>query len=95
VRRLITRGIAIVPAVIVSMVAGENGTGKLLILSQVILSLQLSFAVVPLVQFTGNRAKMGEFANGRWVKRLAWAATIFIALLNLWLLVQTFTVWLA
>jgi manganese transport protein len=95
VRRLITRGIAIVPAVIVSMVAGENGTGKLLILSQVILSLQLSFAVVPLVQFTGNRAKMGEFANGPWVKRLAWAATIFIALLNIWLLVQTFTVWLA
>jgi manganese transport protein len=95
VRRLITRGIAIVPAVIVSVVAGERGTGKLLILSQVILSLQLSFAVVPLVQFTNDRAKMGEFANAAWLKALAWFAAAFIALLNLWLLVQTFTEWLA
>jgi manganese transport protein len=95
VRRLITRGIAIVPAVIVSVVAGESGTGKLLILSQVILSLQLSFAVVPLVQFTNDRAKMGEFANAAWLKALAWFAAAFIALLNLWLLVQTFTEWLA
>ena len=95
VRRLITRAIAIVPAVIVSIVAGEDGTAKLLILSQVILSLQLSFAVVPLVQFTNDRAKMGEFANPRWLKALAWSATVFIAALNIWLLVQTFTEWLA
>ncbi|HVT38239.1 MAG TPA: Nramp family divalent metal transporter [Gemmatimonadaceae bacterium] len=95
VRRLITRGIAIVPAVIVSIVAGESGTGKLLILSQVILSLQLSFAVVPLVQFTSDRAKMGEFANAAWLKALAWFAAAFIALLNLWLLVQTVMDWLA
>jgi len=64
-RRLITRAIAIVPAVIVSIIAGESGTAKLLVLSQVILSLQLSFAVFPLVQFTGERAKMKEFTTHR------------------------------
>ena len=94
VRRLITRAIAIVPAVIVSMVAGASGTAKLLILSQVILSLQLSFAVFPLVQFTSDRAKMGEFANPAWLKALAWGAALFIAVLNAWLLVQTFRGWL-
>ncbi len=95
VRRLITRAIAIVPAVIVSIIAGEDGTAKLLILSQVILSLQLSFAVVPLVQFTGDRAKMGEFANPAWVKLLAWTAAVFIAVLNVWLIVQSVTEWMA
>ena len=60
-----------------------------------ILSLQLSFAVVPLVQFTGDRAKMGEFANPGWVRLLAWSAAAFIALLNAWLIVQTFTEWLS
>ncbi len=90
VRRLITRGIAIIPAVIVSIVAGPTGTAKLLILSQVILSLQLSFAVVPLVQFTGDRAKMGEFVNARWLQALAWTVAVVIAGLNAWLLVQTF-----
>jgi manganese transport protein len=95
VRRLITRGIAIVPAVIVSIVAGEDGTAKLLILSQVILSLQLSFAVVPLVQFTGDRAKMGEFTNPGWMKALAWSAAAFIAVLNVWLIVQSVQEWLA
>jgi manganese transport protein len=94
VRRLITRGIAIVPAVIVSIVAGERGTAKLLILSQVILSLQLSFAVFPLVQFTSDRAKMGEFVNPPWLKALAWTTGIFIAVLNAWLLYQTFHDWL-
>ena len=63
-RRLITRLIAIVPAVIVTAMYGEHGAGTLLILSQVILSLQLSFAVVPLVHFTSERAKMGDFVNG-------------------------------
>jgi manganese transport protein len=58
-----------------------------LILSQVILSLQLSFAVVPLVQFTSDRAKMGEFANGRWLTGLSWAAAGLIIVLNAWLLV--------
>ena len=67
-RRLITRSLAIIPTIIVVAVTGEQGTEKLLILSQVILSLQLSFAVVPLVLFTGNRKKMGEFVNGRWLQ---------------------------
>ncbi|MCC7195422.1 MAG: Nramp family divalent metal transporter [Gemmatimonadaceae bacterium] len=90
IRRLITRAIAIVPAVIVSIAYGESGTAKLLVFSQVILSLQLSFAVVPLVQFTSDRAKMGEFVNAPWVKALAWAVAVVIAALNAWLLVLTF-----
>ena len=61
---------------------GERGTEKLLILSQVILSLQLSFAVVPLVIFTGDRAKMGEFVNATWLKVLAWSTAVVIAGLN-------------
>ena len=95
VRRLITRAIAIIPAVIVASIAGESGTAKLLVLSQVILSLQLSFAVIPLVQFTGERAKMGEFTNAPVVKVLAWTVAVVIAALNAWLLVQTFRGWLA
>ena len=95
VRRLITRGIAIVPAIIVSVIAGESGTAKLLVLSQVILSLQLSFAVIPLVQFTSDPRKMGEFANAKWLQVAAWSAAVVIASLNLWLLVQTFQGWLA
>ena len=95
VRRLITRGIAIVPAIVVSIIAGESGTAKLLVLSQVILSLQLSFAVIPLVQFTSDPRKMGEFANATWLKVAAWSAAVIIAALNLWLLVQTFQGWLA
>jgi manganese transport protein len=89
-RRLITRAIAIVPAVIVTWISGEKGTANLLVLSQVILSLQLSFAVFPLVMFTGDRAKMGEFVNKPLVKCAAWAVAIVIALLNAWLLIQTF-----
>ncbi len=88
-RRLITRLIAIVPAIIVAAVYGEQGTGQLLILSQVILSLQLSFAVVPLVQFTSEKAKMGVFVNPRWVKILAWSVATLIAVLNIYLLIQT------
>ena len=89
-RRLITRGLAIIPTIIVVAITGEQGTEKLLILTQVILSLQLSFAVIPLVLFTGSRAQMGEFVNSRWLQRLAWTTAIVIALLNAWLLVQTF-----
>ncbi|AHG91901.1 Manganese transport protein mntH [Gemmatirosa kalamazoonensis] len=89
VRRLITRAIAIVPAAIVSIVYGESGTAKLLVLSQVILSLQLSFAVYPLVLFTSDRVKMGQFANAAWLKALAWLVAIVIASLNAWLLLQT------
>ena len=89
-RRLITRGIAIIPAVIVTFLYGEQGTGQLLILSQVILSLQLSFAVFPLVQFTSERAKMGRFANPSWLKVLGWTIAISIATLNGYLLLVTF-----
>jgi manganese transport protein len=89
-RRLITRLIAIVPAVIVSILYGESGTAKLLIFSQVILSLQLSFAVFPLVMFTSDRAKMGEFVNPRWLKTLAYLIAFVIGSLNAWLLLQTF-----
>jgi manganese transport protein len=88
-RRLITRGLAIIPTILVVAINGERGTEKLLILSQVILSLQLSFAVVPLVMFTGSRAKMGEFVNGRGLQALAWTTAVVIAGLNGWLLVQT------
>ena len=94
-RRLVTRLIAIVPAVIVIVIYGERGTGPLLILSQVILSLQLPFAVFPLVQFTSDRAKMGEFVSPVWVKGLAWTIAVVIATLNVWLLYQTIAEFLA
>jgi manganese transport protein len=93
-RRLITRLIAIIPAVIVTIISGEKGTTNLLVLSQVVLSLQLSFAVFPLVMFTSDKVKMGEFVNGTVVKWLAWFVAIIIALLNAWLLMQTFRNWL-
>lgn len=87
-RRLITRLIAIVPAVIVAALYGASGVNDLLILSQVILSLQLSFAVVPLVWFTGSRAKMGSFTNAPLLAMLAWVVTAVIVLLNGYLLLQ-------
>jgi manganese transport protein len=90
-RRLITRLIAIIPAVIVTALMGENGTAQLLIFSQVILSMQLSFAVIPLVMFTGDKTKMGEFVNPRWVKIVGWILAGAIALLNAYLLWQTLT----
>jgi len=89
-RRLITRLIAIVPAIAVVLLYGERGTGPLLILSQVILSLQLPFAVFPLVAFTSDRRKMGAFVNPPWVKVLAWGVAVIIAALNAILLYQTF-----
>jgi manganese transport protein len=92
-RRLITRLIAIIPAVIVTIISGEQGTTNLLVLSQVILSLQLSFAVFPLVMFTSDKVKMGEFVNSPVVKWLAWIIAIVIASLNGWLLFQTFRSW--
>ena len=94
VRRLVTRAIAIVPAVITAILFGESGTARLLVLSQVILSLQLSFAVIPLVQFTSDRDKMGEFANPRWQAALAWTVAAVIAVLNGWLLVQAVGDWM-
>jgi manganese transport protein len=94
-RRLITRAIAIVPASIVAILYGESGTAKLLVFSQVILSLQLSFAVFPLVQFTSDRMKMGEFANSMPLKIAAYTVATVIASLNVWLLAQTVSGWLA
>ena len=92
-RRLITRLIAIIPAVIVTAISGEQGTTDLLVLSQVILSLQLSFAVIPLVMFTGDRRKMGEFVNPVWLKILAWTVALVIAGLNAKLLFDQFHKW--
>ncbi|MBI2407968.1 MAG: Nramp family divalent metal transporter [Gemmatimonadetes bacterium] len=95
VRRAITRAVAIIPAVIVSVMYGESGTARLLLLSQVILSLQLSFAVFPLVMFTSDRRKMGEFVNPAWLKITAYSVAFFIASLNAWLLVQTVAGWIS
>ncbi len=79
------------PAVIVTAIAGEGGTAQLLILSQVILSLQLSFAVIPLVLFTGDKKKkMGEFVNPLWLKMLSWTVAVVIVVLNVYLLFRTF-----
>jgi manganese transport protein len=89
-RRLITRVIAIVPAVIVIGVFGEGKTTELLIASQVCLSMQLGFAVWPLMRFTGEKAKMGEFANQAWIKILGWTTAAIIIVLNLKLLLDTF-----
>ena len=95
IRRMITRLIAIVPAVIVTAIYGEHGIGVLIILSQVVLALQLPFAVVPLVLFTSSRAKMGEFANHPATVVLAWTTAIVIAGLNGWLLIVMARQWFA
>jgi manganese transport protein len=81
-RRLITRSMAIVPAVAVILAMGEKGVYQLLIFSQVVLSLQLSFAVVPLVRFTSSKHKMGPFVSPRWVQGAAWSVALVIAGLN-------------
>jgi manganese transport protein len=86
-RRMATRLLAIVPAIAVIAIAGEGSATELLVLSQVILSLQLPFAIVPLVSFTGSRALMGEFANPRWLAALAWVIALVIIGLNLTLLI--------
>jgi manganese transport protein len=88
-RRLITRLIAITPAFIITAIYGENGTTSLLILSQVILSIQLSFAVVPLVKFTSDKNKMGKFANKPVLKYAAWVISLVIIAFNAFLLYQT------
>jgi len=90
VRRLITRVLAIVPAVLVIWIYGEGSATSLLVLSQVILSIQLSFAVIPLVMFTSDRRKMGEFVNPTWLKVLAWLIAFVIAVLNIYLIITTF-----
>ena len=92
-RRLITRLLAIVPAVIVAALYGSQGVTKLIVLSQVILSIQLPFAVIPLVMFTSDKRKMGEFANGLWLKVLAWLTAAIIVGLNVKLVYMQFRDW--
>ncbi|MEB3191321.1 MAG: Nramp family divalent metal transporter [Snowella sp.] len=93
-RRLLTRSLAIIPALLTIVLLGEGSTTSLLVLSQVILSLQLSFAVIPLVSFTGNPRIMKEFVNPTWLKLLAGAVATLIVGLNSWLLLQMFWGWL-
>jgi manganese transport protein len=88
-RRLITRLLALIPALITIVWFGEDATGSLLVLSQVVLSLQLSFAVVPLVMFTSDAKRMGPFVAPRWLVAMSWVVAVVIAALNVWLLVQT------
>ncbi len=88
-RRLITRLIAVIPALVVTILYGEKGTGELLVLSQVILSLQLSFAVVPLILFTNDKTQMGEFVNSKLMKICSWIVAIIIIVLNGYLLWDT------
>jgi len=95
VRRLITRSIALIPAVIVIALTGEGGTYKLLIASQVILSLQLPFAIIPLVQTTSDRRRMGEFASPRWVQILAWVTAAIVIALNTKLVLDLLASWVS
>jgi manganese transport protein len=89
-RRVITRALAIVPAVCVIGYFGESRTTELLIASQVVLSMQLGFAVWPLMRFTGAKAKMGEFVNPLWIQVLGWSTAMIIITLNVKLLFDTF-----
>ena len=92
-RRLITRGIAIVPALITVVLYGDRASGSLLVLSQVILSLQLPFAVIPLIMFAGDKRRMGRLAIGRTLKFAAWPCAALITVMNVWLLWQTAVNW--
>jgi manganese transport protein len=89
-RRLITRAIAIIPAAAVTILFGQQGTGQLLILTQVVLSLQLSFAVFPLVMFTADKAKMGALVAPRWLSAIAYLIAVVIAVLNVKLIADLF-----
>lgn len=93
-RRLITRVIAIIPAYLVIIIYGESETGALLVLSQVVLSLQLGFAIIPLIHFTSDKGKMGVFANKLWVQIAAWTIALIIVGLNVQLVIQEVTGWL-
>jgi manganese transport protein len=94
-RRLLTRTLAIIPAAFTVYLAGENGTYKLLILSQIILSMQLPFAVIPLIHFTNDKQRMGELANRLWVRVLAWLTAALIVVLNVWLVLLSVKDWTA
>jgi len=94
-RRLATRLLAVIPAVVVIVLVGERGVYRLLIFSQVVLSLQLPFAVVPLIKFTGSRRKMGRFASRPWLLALAWFVAAVIVALNAWLVWDQVAAWMA
>jgi len=94
-RRLVTRGLAIIPAVATIAVAGEGGTGELLVFSQVLLSMQLSFAVIPLIHMVSDRKRMGAFAIRPGTKALAWACALVIAILNVKLVIDEIGGWVA
>jgi manganese transport protein len=93
-RRLVTRSLAVIPAAITIYFTGDSGTFRLLILSQVIINMQLPFAVIPLLHFTGDRRRMGEFANKLWVSILSWIVAAIIVVLNAWLIWQSVSEWL-
>jgi manganese transport protein len=95
VRRLLTRMLAIVPAVIVIVVSGDEGSYRLLIVSQVVLSLQLPFAIIPLIHFTSDKEKMGIFANKLWVNTLAWFSALLVIVLSIQLVIMTLTDWIS
>ena len=94
-RRLVTRSIALVPAVLTIAIAGDQSTQQLLVLSQVVLSLQLAFAVIPLIHFTSNRRNMGSFATPWWGQILAWGAAVVIVVLNAQLVLSTANDWIS
>ncbi len=94
-RRAVTRSLAIIPAALTIYFAGEASTYNLIILSQIILNLQLPFAVIPLVHLTNDKERMGQFANGIWVRLAAWSCAAFILVLNIWLLVDQAKEWIA
>jgi len=94
-RRLITRALAVTPAALTIYFAGEKATLGLLLLSQAVLSMQLPFAIIPLIHFTSDRGRMGSFRNRAWVKTLAWITAVIIIGLNAWLLVDAIGEWLA
>ena len=95
VRRLLTRMLAIVPAVIVIVLSGDEGSYRLLIVSQVVLSLQLPFAIIPLIHFTSDKEKMGIFANKLWVNTLAWFSALLVIVLSIQLVIMTLTDWIS
>ena len=94
-RRLITRSLAITPAFFTILYFGEDALGNLLVLSQVVLSLQLGFAVIPLIHFNSDRVRMGQYTIKTWVKILAWTAAIIIVSLNAKLVVESISAWIS
>ena len=94
-RRLITRSMAVIPAALTIYIAGDQATFGLIILSQVLLSMQLPFAIIPLIHFTGDRTRMGAFTNPAWVRVLAWATALVVVALNIILAVPVISGWLA